>query len=156
MTLKACVFVAPITFSTFAAAGVETDAVKAAAASAEKWLALVDDGKYTQSWREAAAYFRGAVTEANWVTSLIGVRKPLGKVGSRKAGTNNAGSKLAPGRARRQVRRSPVQHLIPEQAVSSRDSDMRIGEGRQVEGCRLLHQVVQSRAKEELRSDWLR
>jgi Protein of unknown function (DUF4019) len=87
MNLNAYVFVASITFVAFAAAGVETDAVKAAAASADKWLALVDDGKYAQSWREAAVYFRAAVTETNWVTSLNGVRKPLGKVGSRKAGT---------------------------------------------------------------------
>jgi hypothetical protein len=87
MNLKSCVLVALIALAAFTAAGVESDAVKAAAVSAEKWLVLVDDGKYEQSWKEAAVYFRGAVTATNWVTSLNGVRKPLGKLVSRKPGS---------------------------------------------------------------------
>jgi len=59
-------------------------AEKAAEASARAWLALVDDGKYGESWDAAATMFRSAVTKAGWESALDGVRKPLGKVLSRK------------------------------------------------------------------------
>ena len=35
----------------------------AAVAAAEQWLLLVDEGKYDQSWREAAEYFKNAVSQ---------------------------------------------------------------------------------------------
>jgi hypothetical protein len=57
---------------------------KAAVAAAEEWLSLVDSGNYSQSWREAAEYFRNAITEEEWVQSLKAVRNPLGKLISRK------------------------------------------------------------------------
>lgn len=57
---------------------------KAAVAAAEKWLSMVDSGNYGRSWREAAGYFRKAVTEEQWVQSLKTVRNPLGKLISRK------------------------------------------------------------------------
>ena len=56
---------------------------KAAQAAAEKWLAMVDGGKFAESWAAAADYFRGAVTKDQWVAQLGGVRKPLGEVKSR-------------------------------------------------------------------------
>jgi hypothetical protein len=59
-------------------------AEKAAEASAQAWLALVDDGKYGESWDAAASVFRSAVTKAGWESALDGVRKPLGRVLSRK------------------------------------------------------------------------
>ena len=57
---------------------------KAALASATAWLALADGGKYTETWDQAAAYFKNALTKDRWVTSLKGGRTPLGKVLSRK------------------------------------------------------------------------
>jgi hypothetical protein len=57
---------------------------KAAVKAAEAWLALVDSGKYAESWQEAAGYFRGAVDKAQWEKSLLSVRKPLGKMIRRK------------------------------------------------------------------------
>ena len=62
----------------------ETDKEKIAIATAEKWLALVDTGKYAESWREAASYFRTSVEQEQWKHSLTAVRKPLGKLLSRK------------------------------------------------------------------------
>ncbi len=56
----------------------------AAVTAAEKWLALIDEGKYAESWKEAAEYFRNAVKEEQWEQSLQAVRKPLGKLVSRK------------------------------------------------------------------------
>ena len=57
---------------------------KVAALAAEKWLSQVDAGNYAGSWRAASTYFQGAVQEKAWVDSLNGVRKPLGKLISRK------------------------------------------------------------------------
>jgi len=36
---------------------------KAAISAAKAWLTLVDDGKYFESWDEAAQYFKNAVTK---------------------------------------------------------------------------------------------
>lgn len=57
---------------------------KSAQTAAEQWLTLVDAGKFAESWQSAAAYFKGAVTEAQWKTSLDAFRKPLGALVSRK------------------------------------------------------------------------
>jgi len=58
----------------------EDDAQK----SAEQWLALVDAGKFAESWKTAAGYFRTAVSQEKWEHSLVAVRKPLGGLISRK------------------------------------------------------------------------
>ena len=54
-----------------------------AAKAASKWLALVDEGKYSESWDEAAQLFKGAVTKEQWKESVSSARKPLGKLVSR-------------------------------------------------------------------------
>jgi hypothetical protein len=48
------------------------------------WLALVDSGKYSQSWDEAAQSFKAAVTQGQWQDALTSVRTPQGKVLQRK------------------------------------------------------------------------
>jgi hypothetical protein len=63
------------------AAGSEKE--KAAVSSAEKWLRMIDEGKYAESWKDAAELFRNAVTQKQWEQSLQAVRKPLGKLLSR-------------------------------------------------------------------------
>jgi hypothetical protein len=60
---------------------------KAAVVAAEQWLLLVDEGKYEQSWKEAAEYFKNAVSQDKWHQSLQAVRNPLGKLISRKVKT---------------------------------------------------------------------
>ncbi|MFA5021333.1 MAG: DUF4019 domain-containing protein [Patescibacteria group bacterium] len=57
---------------------------KVAVAGAEKWLGIVDEGKYGESWKEAAEYFRNAVKQDQWEQAVQAVRKPLGKLVSRK------------------------------------------------------------------------
>ena len=52
--------------------------------SAETWLALTDSGKYAESWDEAAAFFKSAVTKDQWLSALKSVRAPLGAVKSRR------------------------------------------------------------------------
>jgi hypothetical protein len=56
----------------------------AAIVAAESWLNTVDHGQYAASWQAAAAYFKQAVTEAQWVQSLQSVREPLGEHVSRQ------------------------------------------------------------------------
>jgi len=51
--------------------------------AATAWVALVDAGKYAESWDAASSLFRGAVTKEEWVKALEGYRKPLGKLVSR-------------------------------------------------------------------------
>ncbi len=58
----------------------EQEAVKAA----EEWLAIVDEGKYGQSWDEAAQLFKNAITQEKWEQALQGLRPSLGKAISRE------------------------------------------------------------------------
>ena len=58
-------------------------ALLAGAGAARSWLALVDAGKYGESWDAAAAVFRAALTRAQWEAALEKVRRPLGRAGSR-------------------------------------------------------------------------
>ena len=57
---------------------------KVAVSAAEQWLGVVDEGKYDESWKEAAEYFRNAVKQEQWEQAVQAVRKPLGKLISRK------------------------------------------------------------------------
>lgn len=65
----------------------KSDKEKVAVTAAEKWLGLVDAGKYGESWKEAAGFFRNAVKQEQWEKSLSAVRKPLGKLISRQLKT---------------------------------------------------------------------
>ena len=55
-----------------------------ALAAAESWLALVDDGKYGESWDATAEYLKNAVSKEPFVKSMNAARKPLGKLKSRE------------------------------------------------------------------------
>ena len=57
---------------------------KLAVAATEKWLGIVDAGKYGESWKEAAELFRNAIKQDQWEQAVQTVRKPLGKLVSRK------------------------------------------------------------------------
>lgn len=59
------------------------DDQKPAVEAAKAWLAGIDAGRYADSWTQAAAYFRGAITEDKWVAALTGTRGPLGGLASR-------------------------------------------------------------------------
>ena len=53
------------------------------AADAQKWLALVDDQKYEESWMRASSMFRSEVKQEQWIAALRRSREPLGSVTSR-------------------------------------------------------------------------
>lgn len=60
----------------------DQDKEKTAIDASKAWLKLVDEGKYSKSWDEAAQYFKNAIPREQWKTSLESVRSPLGKVQS--------------------------------------------------------------------------
>lgn len=62
----------------------ESEKKQSAVASAEKWLTIVDKGNYSKSWQEASEFFRQAVDQDQWEQAVQSVRKPLGKLVSRK------------------------------------------------------------------------
>jgi len=69
----------------FSVAGVNAeDSEKGAVTAAEKWLSLVDEGQYAESWEETAEYFRNAVKLEQWEQALQAIREPLGGILSRK------------------------------------------------------------------------
>ena len=47
---------------------------------AESWLAIVDKGKYLESWEGLADLFKQNVKEKEWTEDLNRSRKPLGKL----------------------------------------------------------------------------
>lgn len=73
-----------LTFGTAAMAQPsEADNVKAAQAAAQSWLAIMDAGRYGESWDEAASGFKSGVTKEKWEGMAGPVRKPLGGVKAR-------------------------------------------------------------------------
>jgi hypothetical protein len=60
------------------------DKTDAAVNAAKEWLALVDGKDYKKSWQEAAPIFKERVKEEQWSELVAAVRKPLGKMESRK------------------------------------------------------------------------
>ena len=65
-----------------------------AVVAAEDWLKLVDDGKFAESWKEAAEYFKGMVDQRQWEQSIQSVRVPLGAVISRRLSAKNFATSL--------------------------------------------------------------
>ena len=88
------VFICVLAFLQFCLAS--QDKEKAAIDASKAWLKLVDEGKYSKSWDEAAQYFKNAVPREQWKTSLESVRSPLGKVQSRNLKSKNY-TKTLPG-----------------------------------------------------------
>ena len=69
-------------------------AEQAAQAASQRWLALVDNGKYAESWEGAAEYFKNAVPKEQWERAMAAFRIPLGGVVSRKLKSMNYTSTL--------------------------------------------------------------
>ncbi|MCB1984900.1 MAG: DUF4019 domain-containing protein [Burkholderiales bacterium] len=54
------------------------DLIKDIENSARSWLALADEGQYTESWRKASQHLRNKKTETDWVKTIEAIRRPLG------------------------------------------------------------------------------
>jgi hypothetical protein len=85
-TIASLVAVA-LALSVITAIAQDSDKEKKAVSAAEKWLSMVDEGKYSDSWQGAAEYLRNAISQEQWNRSLQAVRKPLGKIVSRQMKT---------------------------------------------------------------------
>ncbi|MFH1434594.1 MAG: DUF4019 domain-containing protein [Pseudomonadota bacterium] len=57
---------------------------KAAVEAAEAWLVLVDEGKFGDSWDEAAKFFKSAVKKEQWAQQVKMARPPFGEALSRE------------------------------------------------------------------------
>jgi tetratricopeptide (TPR) repeat protein len=55
-----------------------------ALAAAEKWLAMLDEGQYEESWDESATLFRTTITKQRWVATISNLSSTMGKVESRE------------------------------------------------------------------------
>ncbi len=90
IVVAAVLWVSLVSADTFAM----PDTERAAVSAAQNWLRLIDDGNFGSSWNGASTYFRGAISEQNWAASLAGVRKPLGKVISRRIAKTQSSNSL--------------------------------------------------------------
>lgn len=48
------------------------------------WLSIIDQGQYKESYEQSSLFFKKEITSKKWVEALNSVRKPLGKLLSRK------------------------------------------------------------------------
>jgi hypothetical protein len=64
--------------------------------ASDAWLSMVDEGKYSKSWRNTSSYFKNVIDENQWAKTLKAVREPLGKLLSREAISRNY-TKYLPG-----------------------------------------------------------
>lgn len=68
----------------FAGPEEEKQAVEQAAAAAQAWLDLVDQGAYEKSWQNASHLFRLALPPEQWQRQMLAGRKPMGELVERK------------------------------------------------------------------------
>ena len=61
----------------------DPDAKDAARKATLEWLALVDSEQYSESWNEAASFFKRNVSHNQWVSAMRSARRPLGAMRSR-------------------------------------------------------------------------
>ena len=50
---------------------------------ADKWLKLMDDGKYGESWDETGEYLKAIIPKQRWTESVTPARRVMGKLVSR-------------------------------------------------------------------------
>lgn len=69
----------------WASAAAVSSAEAATERSARDWLAIVDAGRWEESWRATAEAFRSLNTATAWADASVEARTPLGEVRSREA-----------------------------------------------------------------------
>ena len=57
-----------------------SDEKKTSLEAAQTWLALADNGKYDQTWKTAAEYFKGLVPQAQWQSKIQAIRQSFGSL----------------------------------------------------------------------------
>jgi opacity protein-like surface antigen len=62
----------------------DSQSTSQAEAAASAWLAMVDAGRYADSWEQAAGLFKSKINAPAWASAIGGVRAPLGALKSRQ------------------------------------------------------------------------
>ncbi len=78
-------FLTAVLFSCSKAATPPAQPEPISVALVEKWLALLDQGNYAESWKTASAAFQQEVSQTDWVAAAKEVRQPLGRLISRQS-----------------------------------------------------------------------
>lgn len=63
---------------------VPNETLKASAKAGTDWLALLDQGKYGDSWEKASSILKLTIKKEQWIVIMDATRKPNGKVKSRE------------------------------------------------------------------------
>ncbi len=58
--------------------------IQAASEAAERWLALIDNGRIPESWDSAATGFQGVVTRTDWTQGVLNARLAFEPFGERQ------------------------------------------------------------------------
>ncbi len=58
--------------------------IRDSAVEAAKWLKLIDEGKYGESWDTASNIFRFTISRDEWIKSQERLRQPYGRIVSRE------------------------------------------------------------------------
>lgn len=77
------IFLIAVTGIAAALSAVAATPEEEASAIGQKWLSLLDDQKYEESWKQASTMFQGEVTQERWLAALKQSREPLGSFVSR-------------------------------------------------------------------------
>lgn len=64
--------------------------------TAEQWLALLDQGKFAESWTYTSRYFQTNMPQEKWVQTLTAAQQKLGKASNRQI-TGREGRENIPG-----------------------------------------------------------
>lgn len=67
-----------------AASTAQAVAETAGSRAARSWVALLDAGRWPESWRSAGAAFRSRIGSEQWSSTILTVRAPLGQAASRR------------------------------------------------------------------------
>lgn len=63
--------------------------------AARAWLALLDNGKYAQSWEQAAPMFKKAVSQKDWIKGIKASRGTMGRLHKREIATADYATKIS-------------------------------------------------------------
>ena len=83
--LALAVWVALLTLNNQVLAANDTSQAETAA---DQWLALIDSGKYGESWDQAATLFKAALPREQWVSAMQSMRTQLGVTNARSRTTS--------------------------------------------------------------------
>lgn len=87
------VFLCALLLSPFMALAEKPDD-QAAVVAAREFLALVDGGKYQESWQKTAPHFQTLVSQTQWVDQMQNLRKQFGNVQKREVRSARQGTAL--------------------------------------------------------------